>query len=704
MKKNMEEKSNNNKYDNKPYTGGEANDLFRVPDCHANVILKYCDDKTLSNLLTVNKSWNKKINELKLDKRKEYLKYFLWYIYGRGNAERLCKVVDDVVNKLDEDKDKDNKDNIENIMIEEDDDKDQKFDEDKKFLFWHMILLDILNIKMADLKLNFDEEKSKSVEVAINNYLLSDKAVKRRNDFIDTKIKSDHPERLLWEYSRQVFPEFENIQVESGGYWDNINVNVDTAELLGRIFACFLKVSFYQIKRVEAGDTDKNNQEIYKNHKKHIYHFNDYLQKQMFGRLEVCLNDGNLKYKRGKFQITSNIAAYLFETEELEAWFLRYNKDFFSFFCNPNYLLYADDGESTVEFFGFAFYLNKIKSFETRYRESPDGFWQAFYINIVEKKSYRGNQVIADITPFISQTELQNKMRPKIDEFEGYAEFRNYNYDLFNHKKLDTIDVGKKYFSPIIIRFCGQNDLSDKVIQSISKVIKAKDGEDHKDGNKISEKNKVGFQQQPISKVIESKGGTDHEDEANVANNNSMVSRETDLINKNEIGNVNFKLEKKDLANGVIQPVSKIIKSTDVVDHKNEAKIDVENNPVQNNLIASNEINNKINFVNGDKISSANNKLGDKNKVSFWQHFIFVLFFIFACLSLFLCFKISLYFLILFAIFTACDLYLGFKNYCRGCCCTLKIKTPAIDQGENSLVTIHSNEPTQNLIDYEIKI
>ena len=35
-----------------------------------------------------------------------------------------------------------------------------------------------------------------------------------------------------------------------------------------------------------------------------------------------------------------------------------------------------------------------------------------------------------------------------------------------------------------------------------------------------------------------------------------------------------------------------------------------------------------------------------ENKVSFWQHFIFVLFFIFVCLSLFLCFKISLYFLI----------------------------------------------------------
>ena len=579
MAENMEEKSNNNKYENKTYTGGKADDLFRVPDNQANSILKYCDDRTLLNLLTVNKSWNKKINGLKLDKRKEYLKYFLWYIYGRGNAERLCKVVDDVVNKLDEDKDKDNKDNIENI-IEEDDDKDQKLNEDEKFWLWHMILLDILNIKMADLKLNFDEEKSKSVEVAINNYLLSDKAVKRRNDFIDINIKSDYPERLLWEYSRQVFPEFENIQVESGDYWDNINVNVDTAELLGRIFACFLKVSFYQIKRVEAGDTDKNNQEIYKNHKKNIYHFNDYLQKQMFGRLEVCLNDGNLKYKRGKFQITSNIAAYLFETEELEAWFLRYNKDFFSFFCNPDYFICPDDCESTVEFFGFAFYLNKIKSFETRYRESPDKFWQTFYKDIVEEDTFRGSRVLIDITSFISQKDLEDKMKGKAES----ACSRVFIEDLFKQNS-EKLDLEKNYFNPIIIRFCGKKDLSkkkltDKVVQSISQVIKAKDGEDHKDENKIS----------------------------------------------------------------------------------------------------------------------------DENKVSFWQHFIFVLFFIFACLSLFLCFKISLYFLILVAVFVACDLYLGFKNYCRGCCCALNIKTPAIDQGENSSVTIHSNEQPQTFVNDELKI
>ena len=32
------------------------------------------------------------------EKSNDY-KYFLWYVYGFGNAERLCKIVDDVVNE-----------------------------------------------------------------------------------------------------------------------------------------------------------------------------------------------------------------------------------------------------------------------------------------------------------------------------------------------------------------------------------------------------------------------------------------------------------------------------------------------------------------------------------------------------------------------------------------------------------------------------
>ena len=109
---------------------------------------------------------------------------------------------------------------------------------------------------------------------------------------------------------------------------------------------------------------------------------------------------------------------------------------------------------------------------------------------------------------------------------------------------------------------------------------------------------------------------------------------------------------------------------------------------------------------NQTSLSKINIKKGKKkNKVSVWQHFLFGLFLFFACLSLFLCFKISLpYFVLPFVICFSIDLYLGFKNYCRGCCCIQQIETPVIDQNRDSLVTIDSNEPNQNLIDGEINI
>lgn len=89
--------------------------------------------------------------------------------------------------------------------------------------------------------------------------------------------------------------------------------------MLGRIFACFLKVSFYQIKRVKESNTDKDNQEIYKKHKYRIYHFNCYLREKIFDRLEVHLDDRVIKSNRGEVKITSSIAAYLFETGELDS-------------------------------------------------------------------------------------------------------------------------------------------------------------------------------------------------------------------------------------------------------------------------------------------------------------------------------------------------------------------------------------------------
>ena len=127
---------------------------------------------------------------------------------------------------------------------------------------------------------------------------------------------ADHPERLLWKYSRETFSEFKDLQVNG---LCKTNVNVGTA-LFGRIFACFLKVLFYQIKRVEDSNTYKDNQKNCQEYKNKVYNFNYYLQEKIFDKLN------------SKVKITSSIAVYLFETEELEAWFRRYNEDFFSFF------------------------------------------------------------------------------------------------------------------------------------------------------------------------------------------------------------------------------------------------------------------------------------------------------------------------------------------------------------------------------------
>ena len=101
-------------------------------------------------------------------------------------------------------------------------------------------------------------------------------------------------------------------------------------------------------------------------------------------------------------------------------------------------------------------------------------------------------------------------MSTEIDVFWGHHGDYTYCY-LFNYEKLDIIDLEKDYFNPIIIHFCGKKQLTDKVIQSISKVIEDKDGVDHENEtnkinfmdeskmintkNKLNGKNKVGFWQ-----------------------------------------------------------------------------------------------------------------------------------------------------------------------------------------------------------------
>ena len=480
----MEKKSNNDKYKDAVYKNGEADNLFRISDAAADVILKYCDNMTLLNVLVVNKSWNKKINEFKLVKRQEYLKYFLWYVYGCGNAERLCKIVNDVVNE--------HKNEIGD-------------DENKKFLFWHMVLLDILNIKATDLKLDFEKEKAESIEKAIKNCLLTKKAVKRRNDFIDAKKIMSVPnssEPLLWEYSRQIFSEFKNIQLElkhvdlgfiKYSSYKYMDMALSTKKLLRNVFTCFFKVSFYQMQIVKNLDEYKDNQLVYKKHGNQIYDFNRYLREKIFG------------YVYGEdINFSKYMAAYLFETGELDQWFLNYKKDFFDFFCRKNSFDKLNEDESNIKFGYFAFYLNKIKPLQTRYKENSNKFWQDFLIDIVKKDSdIERNMLKYDITPYISKKSLKNKMKIEIMQMTGYSneylEASRHGVPYFFHHDFliyRQSDAEKNYFNPIIIRFCGQKDLKENVIQSISYVIENKDEDKiNNASNKLNGKNKIGFWQ-----------------------------------------------------------------------------------------------------------------------------------------------------------------------------------------------------------------
>ena len=489
----MEEKENNDKHKKAPYGGGKAEYLSRLPDCAANAVLEYCDGKDILNLLLVSKSWNKKINEVKLVKRQEYLKYFLWYVYGCGNAGRLCKIVNDVVNE--------HKNEIGD-------------DENKKFLFWHMVLLDILNIKMTDLKLDFEEEKLKSVEKAIKNCLLAKEAVNRRNDFIDSKKIISMPsssETLLWEYCRQIFPEFKNIQLElehvdlgftKYSSYKHTEIDLSTKELIRNIFPCFFKVSFYQMQIVKNLDEYKDNQLVYKRYKNQIYDFNRYLREKIFYYVR---NDS--------IEFTQYMAAYLFETGELDQWFLNYKKDFFNFFCRTNSFDELNEDEINIEFGYFAYYFNENKQLEKRYEENANQFWRDFLTDITKKGSETESSMLRHyITPYIQKRCLKNKMKTEIMQMTGYSreylETSRKNIPYFFHHdsiKYYQSNAEKNYFNPIIIRFCVGKNLTDEVIQSISEVIESK----------------------------------------NVLNNNLAISNQIDLSGKYKISNPNNKLNGK---------------------------------------------------------------------------------------------------------------------------------------------------------------
>ncbi len=680
----MEKKSDDDKCQKAVDKKEKEKDLFRVPDNPANVILKFCDDRTLLNLLTVNKSWNKKINEFELQKRKEYLKYFLWYIYGCGNAERLCKIVDDVVNELNKNKD--------DIIMES-----ENNNEDKKFLIWHMVLLDILNIKIDDLKLDFDLKKSESIEKAIKNYLLSNKSVKRRSNFVESAINSLNgnndndlsddeyeykygcPQSLclhgwikgrygknIYEYIKQIFPELTAPQTEAwmkrNSYSSLLDIIPNEVKLLQRMLVCFFKVSFWQMEKVIYFGEYKNDGNTYKKYKKDVYGLKNYFYR--------ARHLHGIWFVRNWHEC---MAVYLFKTGELENWFCQYKNDFLSYFCSDCDLVPNVNLGLNVYFREFVFCFNKIKPLQERYQENSGEFWQMFFINIVDKNSYNGLCVLECITPYIEDGSLKIKMKNEMEKITGCSDKQAliYNHQLFDSQLRDSgyfyRHLGENYFSSIIIRFCGKNDLSDKVVQSISKVIEDKDGVD-----------------------CEIKVGTNMV--INPVQNDMVGSNEINFVDEDQISNANNKSDKKNKAGVWSHFLFGLFFVLACLNLFLCFKISLYFLVLFFISLVGDL------YLGFKNFSNANNKSDKKNKAGVWSHFLFGLFFVLACLNLFLCFKISLYFLILVAVFVACDLYLGFKNYGRCCQCSENMEIPLIDNNEIVL-----NRP-QNMDDNSIKL
>lgn len=164
----------------------------------------------------------------------------------------------------------------------------------------------------------------------------------------------------------------------------------------------------------------------------------------------------------------------------------------------------------------FCFYLNKIKPLETRYKEDNtighEKFWQMFFPQKYKEYYWNTRQQLSCIGTYFSdkkliesaKDELEKMLNSKCEEcgkFEISDLFKPSNQD----KQIILDDDQKNYFDPIITRFCGQKNLTDEVIQSISKVIENKD----------------------------------------VLNNNLVISNQIDLIGKDKISAPNNKLNGK---------------------------------------------------------------------------------------------------------------------------------------------------------------
>ena len=69
--------------------------------------------------------------------------------------------------------------------------------------------------------------------------------------------------------------------------YDTIYTDVYTGGLLGNIFACFFKVSFYRMQIVKNFDQYKDNPEVYNKYRSKVYDFTRFLMNEVLENTRI---------------------------------------------------------------------------------------------------------------------------------------------------------------------------------------------------------------------------------------------------------------------------------------------------------------------------------------------------------------------------------------------------------------------------------
>ena len=645
--------------------------FFGLSQNQANIILRYLDLEDILNCRLINKSWNKYISEeaYKVYEEEIYLAYIMWFIYGHENAKRLSCIIDEAIEKYSElyrYKDiNDCKDYLSQFVEKEKDD-EYNFEESwyynisNKFgkigiksHLWHLLLFGILGIKKSDLKCDLDELEIKRLSMPLP-VILGVKKSDLKCDLDELEIKKIKEIDLIHHFHRQIYEhlvgdKFKNLVFSALTSKFNANSSIfrnfvkllfmDPVKNLNQQIPgtyminnnmCFLKVAFYKSQCVADNFLKIKDPDI-----------------QTLRDVEIW--QALLSYCRNEYYFLSTekvyehcfmdlMARYLYLTEELEDWLERYKCDFIAYFgkIRLNHSL-KPHKKFHVDFKDFLFYLNKIKSFDDRYKANAKSFFKMFFPDCLADTSISKfthcDELFLNITSYLSPKIIQNVWFNANWHLKGVVDFNKLVGQCQYNCPMDCSVLGKYYKDDPgqLVDFLCDNNRQIKIdeeklnmyfIEIIIYFFEMKlnvEKWDKKEYEKLPNKDKhfIKF----ISKIITNTREKDlfklqeKYDESNklVNTDNNSDTREKDL----------FKLQEKyDEPNKLVNTDNN--SDQDVSDDLNQAFIS-DNEDEKNEILSDHEIKisldifeedknpNKINFINEIKNSEKDN-ISDQNK------------------------------------------------------------------------------------------